>query len=400
MRTKKFKKILILLTAVIMVFMATACNNATEPQAADATPTMAPENTEAEATVTEEAVTEEEATVDPLAGLKYWEIDPDKKIYNILLLGLDALEGTTWARNDTTMILQINLETNEMKLVSFMRDMIVDIPGHGEYRLNNAHYRGGPELAMQTMKSVFGVDIDYYAVVDFVSFTQVMRVIGTIKINVEEYEVAHLKKAESAVSVEGEQILGQGVVQNEGVHEFNEYLTLSYARDRHSSGPNNEKAGDNGRNARQREVIKASWTSVKSKSTALIPPSVFLAMPYVNSNMDEALIITLVNKMMEADAEITDLAMPAGSFWAAWKDDTGIYSNDEYKAIYAQKKADYEQANAPTPTQEGEQASAEPTEEVAAFPGFDSWTRDRGAASVIQWSSKAVYKLHDFLGID
>lgn len=405
MKSTKVKKLLILFIAILLVVATAACNNA--PQGDQATATMAPESQATAQDSNAELTAEPTATPDPYAGLRYWEIDTDKKIYNILLLGLDALEGTTYARNDTTMILQMNLETNQMKLVSFMRDMYVNIPGNGQYRLNNAHYRGGPELAMQTMKSVFGVDIDYYAVVDFVSFTQIMRVVGPIIIDVKDYEVAHLKIAESAVSVEGEMIGGQGVVQHEGEYAFNEYLTLSYARDRHSSGEGNERSGDYGRNLRQREVIKAAWDTVKSKPLALIPPSVFLARSYINTNMDESLIITLTRMMMENGAEIEDMAIPIkGKFWSLWvnKDRTATYTNDELEAKYAEKKAAYydEGQSEETPTATGGEVTPDP--EVTArpsFPSYDSWRKSNEFSNVIDWSKNSnVAALHEFLGID
>ena len=312
MKTTKLGKLAVLLTAVMLVFALTACENTEQPQ--QATPTMAPDNQE---TVEETDATmegEPTPTPDPYAALRYWDIDTDKTIYNILLLGMgQESPGTIHGHNDTTMILQVNLETNEMRLVSFMRDMLVEIPGKGEKRINNTHFLGGPDLAKRTMKSVFGVDIDYYATVNFVTFEQIMRIVGTIMIDVQEHEVAHLQKAESAVSVEGEMILGQGVVQNEGTYEFNEYLALSYARDRHSERTLNDGSivyNDRGRNERQREIIKAAWTKVKSKSISLIPASVFMAMTYVETDMNEALIIKLLKEMMENNAEIIDMSVP------------------------------------------------------------------------------------------
>ena len=397
MKTSKTKKLLFLLMAILMVVFSTACNNAAQPE--QTTATMAPEIQETSGDLQTGDTAQPTATPDPLAALRYWEIDPDKTIYNILLLGLDELEGTTWARNDTTMILQIDLENNQMKLVSFMRDMWVTIPGQGEYRLNNAHYRGGPELAIQTMKSVFDVDIDYYAVVNFVTFEQLMRLIGTITIDVKDYEVEHLKIARSAVSVEGEMIGGQGVVTSEGEHEFNEYLALSYARDRHSSGDGNERAGDYGRNERQRIVIKAAWEKVKSKSLSLIPASVFLAMPYAETDMNEALIITLIKSMMENNASIEDMAIPVeGKFWSAWinKNRTVEYSNDELEALYLQQKETF------LAEQEAEAVEAETQTETEpeTFPSYETWRANKEFSNVIQWSNKNISLLHEFLGID
>ena len=393
------KKFLITIVALIIFVSFGACNliSQNEPQSS---PTMAPETETNESTAAEETIAPT-ATPDPLSGLKYWLIDPDKRIYNILLLGLDELEGTTWARNDTTMILQINLDTNEIKLVSFMRDMMVDIPGNGEYRINNAHYRGGPELAIKTMKSVFGVDIDYYAIVDFVDFEQVMKIIGPIVVEIKDYEVESLKQYKGVVPLEGEQV--GGTIKGEGENTLNYYQALSYARDRHSSGDGNERAGDYGRNLRQREVIKSAWRAVKYKPQLLIVPSVFFAMVYVDTNMDESLIITLLKEMMDGNAEIEDMAIPVdGRFWSEWvnKERTQKYTNDELESLYAQEKAQYDAEGEVTATGDGTVTPEPAQTERPPFPSYERWRSDKDFSNVIGWSKSNISVLQEFLGIN
>ncbi|MCK5130191.1 MAG: LCP family protein, partial [Clostridiales bacterium] len=326
-----------------------------------------------------------------------------------LLLGLDELEGTTWARNDTTMILQINLDNNELKLVSFMRDMYVDIPSQGPYRLNNAHYRGGPELAIQTMKSVFDVDIDYYATVDFIAFERIMKIIGPVVIRIMDYEMEHINKLESAVSIDNDPMSGS--IQNPGLNEINEYQALSYARDRHSSGDDNERAGDYGRNERQREIVKAAWTKVKSNQLVAIPAAVFAASVYAETNISPKLLITLLQTMMENNAEMIDMAIPVeGKFWAAWiEEDTKTkYSSDELFDKYESEKEKFEEDQAddsassgsgdPSPTPAPAPTPAATQEDKQEFPSYETWRLRKGYASVIDWSQKNINALHEFLG--
>jgi LCP family protein required for cell wall assembly len=396
MRIGKTKRLVMVLMAMVLLVATTSCKPQ-QAQVQESTATIAPvEATADPATGETPAPT---AEPDPLAALKNWQINPDKRIYNILLLGLDELDGTLWARNDTTMILQVDLDNNHMKLVSFMRDMQVDIPGHGEYRINNAHYRGGPELAMQTMKSVFGVKIDYYAVVDFVTFEQIMMIIGPIMIDIKDYEIKHIKDCTSAVSIDGEMIKGQGMIQNPGKQELNPYQALSLARDRHSSGANNERAGDFGRNLRQRNIIKASWEKVKTKQLAAIPASVFAASVYADTNMPPNLMITLLQKMMESNAQIEDMAIPMKKHhWAAWKQKGGeSYSNDDLRAKYEAEKAAYEGTG--SDNSGGEEPSGESSDKEA-FPSYKTWRENNKYQSVIEWSkNKNTYALLDFLGI-
>ncbi len=392
--------------AIVMVILATACNKApVDPTQ----PTLAPENSIATVDPATGETPEPTATPDPLEALKFWNVDPDKRVYNILLLGLDELEGTAWARNDTTMILQINLDNNELKLVSFMRDMYVDIPSQGPYRLNNAHYRGGPELAIQTMKSVFDVDIDYYATVDFIAFERIMKIIGPVVIRIMDYEMEHINKLESAVSIDNDPMSGS--IQNPGLNEINEYQALSYARDRHSSGDDNERAGDYGRNERQREIVKAAWTKVKSNQLVAIPAAVFAASVYAETNISPKLLITLLQTMMENNAEMIDMAIPVeGKFWAAWiEEDTKTkYSSDELFDKYESEKEKFEEDQAddsassgsgdPSPTPAPAPTPAATQEDKQEFPSYETWRLRKGYASVIDWSQKNINALHEFLG--
>ena len=49
------------------------------------------------------------------------------------------------------MLLSWNQETNDMKLVSFMRDIYAEIPGYQSYKLNTAYYLGGVQLLKDTL---------------------------------------------------------------------------------------------------------------------------------------------------------------------------------------------------------------------------------------------------------
>ena len=60
----------------------------------------------------------------------------NKNVINILLVGSDhgAIKGDH-GRSDSIMIATVNFKTKELKLTSLMRDMYVEIPGHGHNKL-------------------------------------------------------------------------------------------------------------------------------------------------------------------------------------------------------------------------------------------------------------------------
>lgn len=111
-------------------------------------------------------------------------------IKNIALFGLDRRtsdESTT--RSDSIMVATVNFDTNEIKLTSFMRDMLVDIEGRGKDKLNHAYSYGGPELAIKTLNQNFDLNIEDYVSVDFLMLEDIIDIIGGVTIDVKQNEV-------------------------------------------------------------------------------------------------------------------------------------------------------------------------------------------------------------------
>ena len=112
---------------------------------------------------------------------------------NILLLGIDRRGGRGWGyRTDTIIIVSVDQVNDTVSMLSIPRDLYLEIPGHGEDRINAANvygYRydypgGGPALLMRTIEQNFQIPIDYYVMVDFDGFTQVIDTLGGVDVNV------------------------------------------------------------------------------------------------------------------------------------------------------------------------------------------------------------------------
>ena len=135
-----------------------------------------------------------------------------------------------------------------------MRDMYVEIPGHGHNKLNAAYAFGGVELLYQTIAKNFGIKIDNYCVVDFSTFEKVINKVGGVEISLEEKEAKYLnttnyisKKKYRNVKV--------------GKQTLNGNQALGYARVRYVVS---KKYGDGdfGRTGRQRAVLQAALNKV------------------------------------------------------------------------------------------------------------------------------------------
>lgn len=177
-----------------------------------------------------------------------WE---GKRYIHILLLGLDRRDDEP-TRSDTMIIVTVDLWGGLATMLSIPRDLIVDIPGYGEDRVNAAYVYGqtahpddpvaGPALAVETVSKQFKVPIEHYIQIDFKGFRGVVDAVGGVDISVSEeiddpdyptddYGYTHIHFNPGCYHMDGEQ-------------------ALEYARTRHASS-------DNERRDRQMQVMQA-----------------------------------------------------------------------------------------------------------------------------------------------
>jgi LCP family protein required for cell wall assembly len=173
----------------------------------------------------------------------------------VLLMGLDQRDlesGQADARTDSMMLVTLDPVSGTAGILSIPRDLWVEIPGFEHNRINTAyslgesfdypadglHPGGGPGLAMRTVENLLGVQIQFYAVIEFVAFQDVIDEIGGI-------DVLVLEPMEMAV-------IGRYTLTLEAKpYHFDGHQALAYARARGTSG------GDFDRSRRQQQVLMA-----------------------------------------------------------------------------------------------------------------------------------------------
>ena len=105
----------------------------------------------------------------------------------ILLLGTDhaaIASRESSHRSDSIMLMRTDPGHDRIYYLSIPRDLYVDIPGHGQNRINAAYQFGGPGLAIRTIEALTGLKINHVAIVDFNQFREVIDEIGGVDINV------------------------------------------------------------------------------------------------------------------------------------------------------------------------------------------------------------------------
>jgi len=116
---------------------------------------------------------------------------------NLLILGLDNHQGNTAAelpRTDVMMVLSLDPVNQTAAMLSIPPNLWVSIPGFSHNLINSAYSLGevnqvsggGPQLAINTVEVLLGLEIQYYLQLDFEVFEHFIDEIGGVKIDVLE----------------------------------------------------------------------------------------------------------------------------------------------------------------------------------------------------------------------
>ncbi|HFI0037892.1 TPA: LCP family protein [Streptococcus suis] len=188
---------------------------------------------------------------------------------NILILGTDGRSGESSedTRTDTIMVLNVNNSENKLKLVSFMRDTLVNIEGY-EYKINTAYSLGeqenkqGAEAVRQVLKDNFDIDIQYYAMVDFATFATTIDTLFPEGVTIDAQFSTINGEVVSSVEVPNDLQLEENAPAYQtiqvGVQQMDGKTLLNYARYR------SDDEGDFGRTRRQQQVLSAVMTQSKN----------------------------------------------------------------------------------------------------------------------------------------
>ena len=102
------------------------------------------------------------------------------KPLDILILGSDRRAGQPdlGARSDTLIVVRLDPRAGSISMLSVPRDLLVDIPGYGQNKINAAYSLGGAKLSLQVVKQLLGVPINDFIDINFNGFEQVINRLG------------------------------------------------------------------------------------------------------------------------------------------------------------------------------------------------------------------------------
>ena len=83
---------------------------------------------------------------------------------------------------DVIMLLRLDPKAKSAWVLSIPRDLWAEIPGAQDHKINSAFYIGGASLLVETITSMFDVEINHYVQMDFAGFQQVVDSLGGVPV--------------------------------------------------------------------------------------------------------------------------------------------------------------------------------------------------------------------------
>lgn len=202
-----------------------------------------------------------------------------KGYHNIALFGVDARDGQLGrgTRSDTIIIASINLDTQEIKLVSVFRDTYLNLSNDSYNKCNAAYAQGGPEQAISMLNMNLDLDITDYVTVGFGGLIDSIDALGGIEIEIQDAEISHLNNYQLTMAEE----LGVDYtpVEHSGKQLLNGMQATAYCRIRYTKGDDFRRA------ERQRDVLTAMVEKAKEASVSSLKEMVTAILPEVETSL-------------------------------------------------------------------------------------------------------------------
>ena len=175
--------------------------------------------------------------------------------FNVYISGIDV-DGpiATNSRSDVNIIMTVNPNTKKILLTTTPRDYYVQIPDISGEQRDKLTHAGiyGVDASMRTLEQLYGIDISYYARVNFSSLVKIVDTLGGVDVD-SDFEFT-----------------AGGYQFKQGMNHLDGKQALAFSRERYSF-----EDGDNQRGKDQEKVLtailnKAMSPAILSNASALI----------------------------------------------------------------------------------------------------------------------------------
>lgn len=207
----------------------------------------------------------------------------DKDVYNVLLVGTDSRDpDADRGRSDSMMMVSFNKKEGKSTAISFLRDSLVDIDGHGKSRLGHTYAYGGVGLTINTINKTYDLDIQNYITISFDDLVNVIDEIGGVTVFISEEEAAYYRE-------NGMPDIQAGDVTLTGSQ------ALAHARNR-------TLGNDFERTRRQRSVMYGIYRKImEKKDPSALLPLINYAVNHVKTNMSVSEMYSMAKDVLSVD---------------------------------------------------------------------------------------------------
>lgn len=213
----------------------------------------------------------------------------------IALYGVDSRDSNlnTGTNSDAIILLSINKDTKEVKMVSVYRDTLLQIQSDSQttHKVNYAYQLGGALMSINTLNANLDLAISDYITVDFNAMADIINALGGVEVTVTEDEVNNLNKnLAEQIGISGK--------YSEGVHEagtkvLNGQQAVAYSRIR-STGK-----GDITRTMRQRTVLLGLVNKMINADSKMISNLIDVSFSCISTSLTKDEVTSLAKDIVD-----------------------------------------------------------------------------------------------------
>lgn len=203
--------------------------------------------------------------------------------FNVYISGIDVNGPiTTNSRSDVNIIMTVNPNTKQIVLTTTPRDYYVQIPNISGEQRDKLTHAGiyGVDASMSTLEALYGIEISYYARVNFTSLITIVDTLGGVDVD-SDYDFT-----------------AGGYHYVKGVNHLNGEQALAFSRERYSF-----KDGDNQRGKNQEKVLTAILNKAMSPAILTNASSIIASVSdCVQTNMTQEEMAKFINMQLSDGA--------------------------------------------------------------------------------------------------
>ena len=300
----------------------------------------------------------------------------------ILILGSDTRDGKNaeygtaddsrgYGKSDVMMMMDISEDNKRVSVISFPRDLLVDIPeckdeetnqvypARSGVMINEAMAEAGIGCAVDTVNKLTGLEIDHFMMADFTAVKELSNAVGGVDVCISDavYDPdSRLRLPAGTSAVQGE-------------------MALAFLRTRHAFAD----GGDLGRIKAQQGFLSSLTRKIKDDGTLSDPGKMLKIADVVTQNLtvDEGLasvpsLLTIGNRLKDID--ISKVAFVAVPTMPAVLDENRLQiAEPAGSQLFAALRQDVDLTDpaAPATPSPTDSATTPPTETAAPLPPYD-----------------------------